>query len=195
MCTRQGPWCVEFGSYSARCIGKFPHCCCCTCFDGEDERGGQRPHFHKPIASVCHVTPCCERALSSQECSFNLIFAVDGKIEKCVCSTVIPYRNPLNASWGFWRKFFKLYSGCWMVFTFQGQLSVSWRWQMFEATVHQKMLKKCKHSSTKTTTEQSVSFRTPLGSVMELAMRSWPKFERALQSFSPDSWQMIRVCH
>jgi hypothetical protein len=43
----------------------------------------------------------------------------------------------LNASWGFWRTFFKQDSGFWMAFTFQGRSNVSWRWWKFRATKHQ----------------------------------------------------------
>jgi hypothetical protein len=37
--------------------------------------------------------------------------------------------KPWNASWGFWRTFFKLDSHFWIAFTSQGPLSISWRWQ------------------------------------------------------------------
>jgi hypothetical protein len=39
----------------------------------EDERGGQG-NFHKPIPSVCHMTPCYEHALFLHECFFDLVF-------------------------------------------------------------------------------------------------------------------------
>jgi hypothetical protein len=42
-----------------------------------------------------------------------------------------------------WRTFFKPDSGFWMAFTFQGQSSVSRRWQMFRATKHQQNDRKC----------------------------------------------------
>jgi hypothetical protein len=46
-------------------------------------------HFRKPIASVCHVTPHCERALTLHECFFNSCFVlsvIDDKIEQHVCA-------------------------------------------------------------------------------------------------------------
>jgi hypothetical protein len=36
--------------------------------------GRPRSHFRKPIASVCHLTPCCEHALFLYECFFNFVF-------------------------------------------------------------------------------------------------------------------------
>jgi hypothetical protein len=46
------------------------------------------------------------------------------------------YWNPSNVSWGF-RTFFKPDSGFWMAFTFQGWLSVRWRWWTFRAIKYQ----------------------------------------------------------
>jgi hypothetical protein len=50
-------------------------------------------------------------------------------------------------SWGTGRTFFKLDSGFWMAFTFQGQSSVSWRWWMFRVTKHQQNHRKCWNNS------------------------------------------------
>jgi hypothetical protein len=44
-------------------IGKFPNCCCCNCLGERRWEGKPRSHFHKPIASACHVTPRCEHTL------------------------------------------------------------------------------------------------------------------------------------
>jgi hypothetical protein len=49
----------------------------------------------------------------------------------------------LNASWGFWRTFFKPDSCFWMAFMFQGWLSISWRWRTFRATKLQQNDRKC----------------------------------------------------
>jgi hypothetical protein len=64
------------------------------------------------------------------------------KIEQCVyikfCVKISKSATETvwNASWGFWRTFFKLDSSVWMTFTFQGLSSVSWR-GMFTVTKHQ----------------------------------------------------------
>jgi hypothetical protein len=41
------------------------------------EEGRPRSHFHKPIASVCHMTPRCENALLLHECFSNFVFCFD----------------------------------------------------------------------------------------------------------------------
>jgi hypothetical protein len=93
--------------------------------------GSPRSHFWKPSPSVCHVTPCCEHTLFLYMCFFDFLHQVLGYAQ------YIYYQNPWNASWGFQRIFFKPDSGFWMTFTFQGRLSVSWKWWMFRATKHQ----------------------------------------------------------
>jgi hypothetical protein len=54
-------------------IGKFPDCYYCNCL-GERDEGRPRSHFHKLVASVCHVTPRCEHALFLYECFFDNVF-------------------------------------------------------------------------------------------------------------------------
>jgi hypothetical protein len=54
----------------------------------EEEGGRPRPHFRKPIASVCHVTPHCEHGLFLHECfltSCLILSAMGVKIEQRVC--------------------------------------------------------------------------------------------------------------
>jgi hypothetical protein len=46
-----------------RCIRKFPECYCCNCLCEIRWEGRTRSHFHKPIASVCHMKPRCKHAL------------------------------------------------------------------------------------------------------------------------------------
>jgi hypothetical protein len=55
--------------------------------------------------------------------------------------------KPWNASWGFWRIFLKPDKGFWMPITFQGQLSVSWRWWPFSVTKRQQNNRKCSKNS------------------------------------------------
>jgi hypothetical protein len=95
-------------------------------------------------------THCFYTSAFSTSCS--VLSAMDCKIEQHVCQVLceahlIRYQNPSNASWGFWKTFFKLNSGFWMAFTFQGRSSVSWRWQMFRATKHQQNDRKCWQNS------------------------------------------------
>jgi hypothetical protein len=40
----------------------------------KEDEGRPRSHFHKPIASACHVTPCCEQALFLHKCFFDFVF-------------------------------------------------------------------------------------------------------------------------
>jgi hypothetical protein len=162
-------------------IRKFLDCYCYNCHGERRWEGRPGSHFHKPIASVCHVTPRYEHALFLRKCLFDFVFyfVCNGWQNQDMClhevlheARLIRYRNPCNVSWGFWRTLFKPDSGFWMAFTFQGWSSVSWRWQTFRATRHQKMLKKFMNSSTKTVAEQSMISPTLLGSVMEFARRS-----------------------
>jgi hypothetical protein len=65
-------------------IGKFLDCYCCNCLGERRWEGRPRSHFHKPIASVCHVISCYEHILFLPECFFDFVFrlsAMDGKIE------------------------------------------------------------------------------------------------------------------
>jgi hypothetical protein len=49
--------------------------------------GEAKSHFHKPIASVCHVTPRCDDALFLHECFFNFVFrsVTDGWQNRATC--------------------------------------------------------------------------------------------------------------
>jgi hypothetical protein len=55
-------------------IGKLLDCYCCNWLDERRRDGRQRSHFHKPIASVCHMTPPCEHALFLYECFSDFVF-------------------------------------------------------------------------------------------------------------------------
>jgi hypothetical protein len=67
-------------------IGKFPDCCC-YCLCKRRWEGRTRSHFHKPIASVCHVTLRCEHALLLHESFFNFVFCFvcDGWQNQAAC--------------------------------------------------------------------------------------------------------------
>jgi hypothetical protein len=67
-------------------IGKFPGCCC-NCLGERRWEGRPRPHFHKPIISVCHVTQRCEHALILHECFFYFVFrfVCDGWQNRATC--------------------------------------------------------------------------------------------------------------
>jgi hypothetical protein len=56
-------------------FGKFPECYCCKCLGERRRERRPRSHFHKPIASVCHVTPRCDHALFLQEFFFDFVFS------------------------------------------------------------------------------------------------------------------------
>jgi hypothetical protein len=62
-------------------------CYCCNCLGERRWEGRQRSHFRKPIASVCHVTPCCENSLFLQECFINFVFRFvrDGWQNQAMC--------------------------------------------------------------------------------------------------------------
>jgi hypothetical protein len=55
-------------------IGKFSDCYCCNWLSERRWEGRPRSHFQKHIASVCHVTPCCEHTLFLHECFFDFFF-------------------------------------------------------------------------------------------------------------------------
>jgi hypothetical protein len=68
--------------------GVLSNCYCHNCLSEIRQEGRPRSHFHKPIASVCNVTPHCKQALFLQECFLTSCFilsALDDKIEQCVC--------------------------------------------------------------------------------------------------------------
>ena len=56
------------------CIGKFPDCCYCNCLGERRWEGWPESHLCKPVALVCHVTPCCEHVLFFHECFFEFVF-------------------------------------------------------------------------------------------------------------------------
>jgi hypothetical protein len=99
-----------------RCIGKFLACYCCNRLCERRWERKPRSHFHKLIASVCHVTLCCECTLFLHECFFNFMFHF-------ACDR-----------WQNRATFFKPGSGFSMALTFHGQLSVSSRWWTFKVT-------------------------------------------------------------
>jgi hypothetical protein len=57
----------------------------------KEGEGRPRSHFHKPIASVCHVTPCREHALFLHNAFLTSCFVLsemDGKIKQHVCEVL-----------------------------------------------------------------------------------------------------------
>jgi hypothetical protein len=58
-------------------------------------------------------------------------------------SSVNPLLKPLKCLLRLLRIFFKLHNVFLMAFTFQGQLSVSWRWEMFTVPKHQQNYRRC----------------------------------------------------
>jgi hypothetical protein len=52
----------------------------------KDERGPVS-YIHKPISSVCHVTPRCEHAFLSHECFLKFVFSFvcDGWQNQAIC--------------------------------------------------------------------------------------------------------------
>jgi hypothetical protein len=112
----------------------------------EDERGGPRTYFRKPIASVLP----CDTALWTHIAFIWVLLQL--RVSFCLWwmakssnvsasnfkwSSVNPQPKPLKCFVRLWWTFFKLDSGIWMTFRFQGWLIVSWRWWTFRATKHQ----------------------------------------------------------
>jgi hypothetical protein len=62
---------------------KFPDCYCCNCLSEIRWKGRPRSHFRKPVASVCHKTPCCFYTSAFLTSCF-VFAAMDGKIEQRV---------------------------------------------------------------------------------------------------------------
>jgi hypothetical protein len=73
--------------YTSRCYPKFLDCYCCNCLSESRWKEKPRPHFHMPIASVCHVTPRCEHTLFLYECFFDFMFrfVCDGWQNRAMC--------------------------------------------------------------------------------------------------------------
>jgi hypothetical protein len=143
---------VSSRGYRIGSIRKFPTVNCCNCLGERRWEGRPRSHFHKPVASVCHVTLRCEHVFfytSAFSTSCFVLSAMDGKIEQQICIKFCmklgksAAKTLWNALWGFWRTFYNIDSSFWMAFTFQGQSNVSWRWRTFRVTKHQQNIRKC----------------------------------------------------
>jgi hypothetical protein len=91
---------------------------CCNCLSERWWEG--RPHFNKPIASVCHVTPRCEHSVFIQ-------CFVDIATSSFPWGSVNLLPKPLKC---FVRTLFKLDSGFSTAFTFQGQNSRTRKWRL-----------------------------------------------------------------
>jgi hypothetical protein len=67
-------------------IRKFPNQYCCSCLSGRWE-GRPRSHFHKPIASVGHLTLRCEHALFLHKSFFGFMFHFvwNGTLNSAMC--------------------------------------------------------------------------------------------------------------
>jgi transposase len=75
---------VKFWNY----LGKFPDCYSCNCLSENRLEGRPRSHICEPIASVCHMRPCCEHAFFYTNAFWTSCFilsVMDGKIKQCVC--------------------------------------------------------------------------------------------------------------
>jgi hypothetical protein len=110
----------------------------------EDERAGQghtsSSLFHQSATWHCPVNTHCfytSAFLCVSFCLRGMAKLSNVSASSYAWSSVNPLPKPLNASWDFWRTFFKPETCFWMVFMFQGRLSVSWRWQLFRVTKHQ----------------------------------------------------------
>jgi hypothetical protein len=105
-----------------------------------------------------------------------ILSLLDGKTEQhvyikfCVKFGRSATKTLRNVSWGFWKIFFKPYSGFWMSFTSQGRLCHLKRTNIQGNEAPAKWQK--------TIAEQSMSSQTPLGSVTEFAGNLDRKFER-----------------
>jgi hypothetical protein len=116
----------------------------------KEERGGQghtsASLLHQVATWHCAVNTHCFYTSAFWRVSFFLWWMAKSSNVSALSFawiSVICYQNPWNASWGFWRTFFKPDSSFWMPFMFQGQSYVSWRWQTFSVTKHQQNDRKC----------------------------------------------------
>jgi hypothetical protein len=125
-------------------IRKFPESYCCNCLGEWKWEQNQRSHFRKHQSVTWHRAVkmrCFYTSAFSTSCF--VLSAMDGKIKFCVKLIKSTTETLEMFCEAFGEHFFRSDSGFWMVFTFQGQSSVSLRWRRFRATKHQQNDRKC----------------------------------------------------